>query len=322
VIWATWRMHRSIFLTSIAVAAAFAICLAVTGTSELNAWAIFTGHHCSVMIPGSSPICSSSYSGVDHFSSINAALCGVLPAILGLVLGVPLVAGEMQMFTNRLAWTQSITRTRWLVTKVGVGALVTLGIVGALAPLFWWWTDAARRSLHVAPSNFDISGFVIVAYALFAFMLGVVLGALIRRAGWAFAASIPLYIGARLFVQDFLRPTLVSPVIRVISPNSGPPALAWIVRSGFVPVGRSSPAPGQAWNSYLVRVVNCQGANGIGKPEHSWKFCEALYHVHDVVQFQPDSHFWALQAWESAIFVGAAIVLLGVTVAAVKRWRT
>jgi hypothetical protein len=138
----------------------------------------------------------------------------------------------------------------------------------------------------------------------------------------AFAVSIPLYIGARLVVQDFLRPTLVAPVIKVISPNSGPPALAWIVRSGFVPVGRFSPAPGQAWNSYLIRMVNCEGANGIGKPAHSWKFCEALYHVRDVVQFQPENHFWALQACESAIFLGAAIVLLGVTVVAVKRWRT
>jgi len=321
VIWTTWRMHRSIFLASIAIAAAFAVWLAVTGTSELNAWTIFTSHHCSIETPGVSPICMNSLSGVDRFSSVNAALCGVLPAILGLVLGAPLVAGEMQLFTNRLAWTQSITRTRWLVAKVGVGALVTVGIVGALAPLFWWWTDAAQRSIHIQPSNFDISGFVIVAYALFAFMLGVALGALIRRTGWAFAVSIPLYIGARLVVQDFLRPSFGA-VSKVVDPNSGPPALAWIVRSGFVPVGRFSPAPGQAWNSYLIRMVTCQGANGVTKPAHSWKFCEALYHVRDVIQFQPENHYWALQAYESAIFLGAAIVLLGVTVAAVKRWRT
>jgi hypothetical protein len=315
-------MHRSIFLASISVAAAFAVWLVITGTSELNAWAIFTSHHCSVMNPGVSPICMNGLSGVDRFSSVNAALCGVLPAILGLVLGAPLVAGEMQLFTNRLAWTQSITRTRWLVTKVGVGALITAGVVGALAPLFWWWTDAAQRSLRIAPSNFDISGYVIVAYALFAFMLGVVLGALIRRTGWAFAVSIPLYIGARLVVQDFLRPTLVSPVVKVISPNGAPPALAWIVHSGFVPVGRFSPALGQTWNSYLTRMINCQGANGVGKPAHTGKFCEALYHVRYVYQFQPENHYWALQAFESAIFLGAAIVLLGVTVAAVKRWRT
>ena len=40
------------------------------------------------------------------------------------------------------------------------------------------------------------------------------------------------------------------------------------------------------------------------------------------LQFQPGNNFWALQGAESAIFVGAALVLLGVTVLAVRRWRT
>jgi hypothetical protein len=41
-----------------------------------------------------------------------------------------------------------------------------------------------------------------------------------------------------------------------------------------------------------------------------------------VEQIQPASHFWALQAVESVIFVAAAGVLLGLTVLAVRRWRT
>jgi hypothetical protein len=40
------------------------------------------------------------------------------------------------------------------------------------------------------------------------------------------------------------------------------------------------------------------------------------------MQFQPPSHFWALQAAESAVFLGAAGALLGLTVIAVRRWRT
>ena len=140
-------------------AAAFAIWLAISGAIEAHAWAIFSSHQCS----------------------IDAVLCGVLPAILGFVVCVPLVAGEIQERTNRLAWTQSITKIRRLLSKVSVGALFSAVIVGAMAPLFWWWTDAAQCSNHIQPSNFDITGFVGVAYALFAFMLGVALGALIRR---------------------------------------------------------------------------------------------------------------------------------------------
>jgi hypothetical protein len=50
--------------------------------------------------------------------------------------------------------------------------------------------------------------------------------------------------------------------------------------------------------------------------------CIAQNKLHYLFQYQPTSHFWALQGVESAIFVVAAIVLLGVTVLAVRRWRT
>jgi ABC-type transport system involved in multi-copper enzyme maturation permease subunit len=148
-------MHRSVFISSIVVAVALAIWLAITGAMEANSWAIFTSHHCSPDYPGSSLVCMNSLSGVGNFSTVNAALCGALPALLGMVLGVPLVASEIQQRTNRLAWTQSITRTHWLLVKIGVGTLFTAVIVGALAPLVWWWTDAAQRS-HIQPANFDV----------------------------------------------------------------------------------------------------------------------------------------------------------------------
>jgi ABC-type transport system involved in multi-copper enzyme maturation permease subunit len=75
--------------------------------------------------------------GANQFSSINVDLCGALPALLGLTLGGPLVAGEIQQRTNRLAWTQSIARTRWLIIKIAVAAVLIAAIVGAFAPLIW-----------------------------------------------------------------------------------------------------------------------------------------------------------------------------------------
>jgi hypothetical protein len=44
--------------------------------------------------------------------------------------------------------------------------------------------------------------------------------------------------------------------------------------------------------------------------------------MHYVLQYQPGSHFWALQAGESGIFLAASAVLLALTVLAVRRWRT
>ena len=323
-IWSTWRTHRSVLLASIGVAAAFAIWLAVTGSDEARSWANFVSHHCSTNYPGSSEICMSSLGGVGNFSRINAALCGGLPALFGLVLGVQLVAGEIQQRTNRLAWTQSITRTRWLMTKVGVVALFIAVVVGALAPLFWWWTDAAQRSSHIQPTNFDDSGFVIVAYALCAFILGVALGALIRRSGWAFAVAVPIYALLRVGVQLYIRPDLISPVAEtsttyepIVNQN------LWYLNAGFVPVGRSAPAPGQSWSSTDNLIQSCQGPVSDGqKSLHSASYCAKVHHLHYVLQFQPPSHFWPLQTAESAIFLGIAAVLLGLTWLAVARWRT
>jgi hypothetical protein len=44
--------------------------------------------------------------------------------------------------------------------------------------------------------------------------------------------------------------------------------------------------------------------------------------VHYVFQYQPASHYWALQGIELAIFLGLGLLLLAFTVIRVKRWRT
>lgn len=322
-IWATWRMHRSIFLASIGVSAAFAIWLTVTGLIDEHAWTIFTSHHCSLNYPGSSALCSSAYAGRGLFSSINSALCNALPAVLGLVLGVPIVAGEIQQNTNRLAWSQTITRTRWVMTKIGVGALVTAGIMGALAPLMWWWTNVTERNDRILPLNFDISGFVDVAYALFAFMLGVALGAVIRRIGWAFAAGIPLFVAVRLGERDYIRPSLLSATSVSVSPLNPGHGTDWVLNTGFLPLGDSTPPPGQTWSSSSQAINSCLGYSpGAQKATHSITYCQKVLRLHYELQIQPASHFWALQAVESAIFLAVAGALLALTVLAVRRWRT
>jgi len=47
----------------------------------------------------------------------------VVPALIGVFWGAPLIARELETGTFRLAWTQSVTRTRWLAVKLGVVVL-------------------------------------------------------------------------------------------------------------------------------------------------------------------------------------------------------
>jgi hypothetical protein len=192
-----------------------------------------------------------------------------------------------------------------------------------LAPLIWWWTDAAQRSNHILPANFDISGFVGVAYVLFAFMLGVALGALLHRSGWAFAASVPIFALVRIGIRLYIRPGLIRPNTVNVSAYAPVSNSGWYLNAGFVPLGRSSPAPGQTWSSNDLIMENCQGSSyGTQKAAHSATSCERVNHLHYVMQFQSPNHFWPLQTAESAIFVAMAGALLGLTVLAVRRWRT
>ena len=43
----------------------------------------------------------------------------VVPVLVGLFWGAPLVAAELETGTSQFAWMQSITRRRWLTVKVG-----------------------------------------------------------------------------------------------------------------------------------------------------------------------------------------------------------
>ena len=56
----------------------------------------------------------------------------VFPAIIGMFWGAPLVARELETGTFRLAWTQSVTRTRWLAVKLAVVGGISMLVAGLL----------------------------------------------------------------------------------------------------------------------------------------------------------------------------------------------
>ena len=47
----------------------------------------------------------------------------VVPALIGMFWGAPLIAHELETGTFRLAWTQSVSRRRWLLVKMGLVGL-------------------------------------------------------------------------------------------------------------------------------------------------------------------------------------------------------
>ena len=96
-------------------------------------------------------------------------------------MGAPLIARELEAGTYRLAWTQSVTRARWIATRLTLVTLVTAVLMGVLSTAVTWWQrplDLVNDALWL---NFDQRDVVPVAFAVFAVALGALLGALVRR---------------------------------------------------------------------------------------------------------------------------------------------
>ena len=76
-----------------------------------------------------------------------------LPAVVGVFWGAPLVARELETGTHRLVWTQSISRTRWLATKVGLVGLAAVAGAGILTALVTWWCGPIDDALNAGATS-------------------------------------------------------------------------------------------------------------------------------------------------------------------------
>jgi ABC-2 family transporter len=160
---------------------------------------------------------------------IHAALpfiVAVVPALIGVFFGAPLIAREFETGTFRLVWTQSVTRTRWLAAKLGVVGILAMAIGGLLTWMVDWWAsplDAVNPN-RFGLANFSLHGIAPIGYAAFAFALGMTAGVLLRRTVPAMAVTLAGFAAARLAVTYWVRPSLASPVRESLplSTGSGP----------------------------------------------------------------------------------------------------
>ena len=172
-----------------------------------------------------------------------------IPALLGMFWGAPLVARELESGTYRLAWTQSVTRRRWLSVRVALVGVAALAVAGLASWLVSWWfapLDAVNMN-RFDPSVFTARGVVAIGYAGFAFALGVATGTLTRRTLPAMAATLLGFVAARIAFTLWVRPHLL-PTKHVLVPadgREGPRRSSGARRASASPAG-APPIP-NAW---------------------------------------------------------------------------
>jgi hypothetical protein len=222
------------------------------------------------------------------------------------------MAHELETGTNQFAWTQSITRRRWLVVRTGWLLLAAAVLAGAVSALVTWWSgpDNALYANAFEANKFDVTDIVPVGYAVFAMALGICAGALLRRTLPALAVTLAGFVALRALIAQSLRLHYMSPVAvyykltGFYAPNG---SYLSVSQSIVGPNGKPPVGPGgYVFNGSPVPTV-C--AKVVQNPAP----CMAAHGYREYLTYQPASRFWAFQGIEAGIFVVLAAILLGIT---------
>ena len=244
-----------------------------------------------------------------------------VPAVIGIFWGAPLVARELEAGTHRLAWTQSVTRTRWIAVKLTVVGLASLAVTGLFSLMVTWWSSPIDRvNMNQFTSAFAQRGIVPIGYAAFAFTLGVTAGVMIRRTLPAMVATLLGFVTARVVVTFWVRPHFMS-AVRSTTPLHMTPGMGFM-QSNNGPLGIVGGHPG-AWvfSDWIVdkaghiAMGTCSTGPDVPRTE---QLSLAYGTLREVLVYQPASRYWAFQWSETALFVALSLVLAGFCVWSVR----
>ncbi|MFG2076214.1 ABC transporter permease [Nonomuraea maritima] len=141
----------------------------------------------------------------------------ILPALVGLFWGAPLVTRELEAGTHLLVWNQSVTRRRWLAVKLAIIGLMATAAAGVCGLVVTWWSGPLDRSAvpelaQMSPLVFSARGIAPIGYAAFAFVLGVTAGILVRRTLPAMVLTLAVFAAVQIAMPLLVRPHLMPPV--------------------------------------------------------------------------------------------------------------
>jgi hypothetical protein len=358
----TWLQFRVQAVVAVAALAAIAVVLTVTGAHLAHLFGAFglnvtcltapAGRHGSCQVPGGPAGAAFRTKTATYFTVARFLGYTVLavPAITGVFWGAPLVTREFAAGTYRLAWTQSVTRTRWLAVKLGIAGLSSMAVAGLVSLMVTRWASLidAVNGNRFTPEVFGARGIAPVSYAAFAFALGVTAGVLIRRTVPAMAVTLAIFAAVQVAMPLWVRPHLIPPVRAKLAVSSASLSYAGATGNGRLFVeGAPAYVPG-AWifsplscfDAASCRIITAAGrpADSLparacgqlsppaaagrsprsaprppGRPGRA-RGCQAYVdglHLRQVVTYQPASRYWVFQWYETAIFTGLALALAG-----------
>ncbi len=292
-IWVTWRQHRTEAIVAGTLMALSALFLLVTGM-ELRRIFLQDGRN-----------------GVEYFAATFPFIAiHILPFLLGVFVGAPLVSQELERGTYRLAWTQGIPREQWFKSKLNLVGGATLVAALILAGVMNWWNQPVNET--IGPwATFDANGIVLISYGLFGLTLGIALGTILGKPVGAMALFVPIFPMVRLFFF-WLRQYYLPPMSVLWNYTGENPidqlGKIWILKQNFIdqfgkPITSDLVFKACRPSSILAYALN---------PDLFSCFRENGFSI--LVSYQPVERFWLFQGVESLAFLALAASLVGLTV--------
>jgi hypothetical protein len=218
----TFRIHR--FEASAVVAMTL---LSVVVSALVIAYLRGSGYAAACFSPtqGESPVrCFDPFPGmVARIASGSVGLALIFPFVAGLLTGGPLIAGEIDGGTARLAWSLSPSRLRWFAHRVVpilvllVGAAYVIGIVAdQLVATLNPTADIGRSFV-----SFHSRGVILAANALLIGAFSIALGALLGRPVPTFVLALILSAATIVAIGQVHRDLLVREAVVVEQTNDG-----------------------------------------------------------------------------------------------------
>jgi ABC-type transport system involved in multi-copper enzyme maturation permease subunit len=323
-IWLTWRQFRWQAIVAAAALGAIAILLAATAPQLAHLYNSAGLNSCHASCPTIASNFVRTIGGLDKtLFQAGVVVMYLAPALMGIFWGAPLIARELETGTHRLAWNQSVTRTRWTVTKLALVGLAAVATAGLLSLMIGWWASPIDHAMslgqpgsgsgfpRLSPLVFAARGVAPLGYAAFAFALGVTAGVLIRKTLPAMAITLAIFAAVQILVPSFVRPHLISPV-RVTAPFNADNNNQMTIGSpgSTMTVVGSFNRPG-AWilsNDTITPAGHVftgpagTACTGNSAPNACINWLNSL-HLRQVVSYQPASRFWPLQGLETGIYL-------------------
>ena len=214
-IWLTWRQHRWTIVISAALTVILAVLMVMTA-SRLGSMAA----HCAA--PGVRCTRASTEPAPSRATYLMNSVV-FLPVLAAVFWGVPLLAREFEQRTLPLAWSQDVSRQRWLFGKTAVMTV----LVGAMAGLLAGLSEHLAHQYHAYTgqslfdgTQFQAGGWLPLTLAPAWLAVGIAAGAATRRVLAAIAVVAGLWI-TRMVLMVQARGHFMAPLTS-LHPFSGP----------------------------------------------------------------------------------------------------